>query len=250
MGTARALLLEAQSELRGNPAALLDIPLGLGLVCAFDGELDQARGYFEQTQRAADDAGDHWRSAEASFALTRMALAAGDAPAARRNAAKAVQVSQHLAGGHEPASASGLLALAELMAAGPDEETDAAERRFAEATEELERLEARWRRSVLLVLRAELELSRGRFAEALRYAEAGLPERVDDGIIKLSHCRVVQAEASLGLGRIEAAAQFAAEASAERLSARMRARLATVRAALEERDSPRPAHTVLQTAGG
>jgi hypothetical protein len=102
----------------------------------------------------------------------------------------------------------------------------------------------------LMVLRAELELSRGRFAEALRFADAGQPDRADEGIIKLAHCRVVQAEASLALGRAEAATAYVVQASPDQLSARMRARLSTVRAVLERGAFSREAHTDLQTPAG
>jgi tetratricopeptide (TPR) repeat protein len=250
MGKARELLLEAQAELRGSPGMLLDIPLGLGLTHSFFGEVDAAHGWLEQTVRAADAAGDHWRSAEGSFGLVRLALAAGDAAAAVLNARKAVEVSEHLSGGHEPPLASGFLALAQLLAASRGEGSEVeAEQRFDETVEELKRIEAFWRASLLLILRAELELSRGRFTDALRFAQAGEPLRADEGVIKLVHCRAIQAEACLALGQLDDAQRYWALACQGELSARMRTRMATVKAALDRGSVTPRAHTDLQTSG-
>jgi tetratricopeptide (TPR) repeat protein len=225
-----------------------DALLGQGMVALFRGSVAEGTQALLRAQVVAAEESDHWRHAEALFALCRSALEAHDACAAVEWAQRALAVADKLAGGDEPMLARALLGLARLMRAAESGKTDEeALELLLSSSEELRRLEARWRLMVVTRFHADLELRAGRLsaAEDLACEASALEKRTQLG------CRgmpdVILAEIALARGQPQRARDHLQgalknAASAGELSAYFRSRVQSVASAIdpESKEAPSP----------
>ena len=156
---AAQFLDEAAAAAQSVRAVVNDVLWGRGMLAFQRGAYAQARELLEQAAASADAQGDHWRMAEAQFELCRLFLDQRQPEEALRAAEEVLPVANQMPEGEEPAVARGFVALSRLALG------DAAAREaLSAAIVELQRLEARWRATELLHLRAELDLAAGRIA--------------------------------------------------------------------------------------
>jgi DNA-binding SARP family transcriptional activator len=231
---AAKLLDEAAAAAQSARAVVLDIEVGRGFVCCFNGEDAAAREHLRAAADGAHEAGDHWRETEALFALCRLALERGEAAEALRAAEAVLPVAQRMPEGDEPAIARGLLALARMLDAQQRGESDSqADALFFSAADELRRNEARWRLAQLLLLRADLDFAAGRFdqASALAQEVRGLG---GEFTVQMRHGRAHVLEAELALVRGDAACArehlTSALTAPGSIGARLRARISAAAA--------------------
>jgi DNA-binding SARP family transcriptional activator len=206
---AESLLLEARALAAAAGVEMIDIPWGLGLVCAFAGEYDEAVRHLETAVRLAGAEQDHWAECECLQRLALLELERGVPLRARDRAREMACVAAKMGEGSEAPFAATLQALADAMAgqAGADD-------RLERAIDVLRQIDAKALLSRALLIAAALDLDRGQPARAEARADearraAEVVGRRSDVVTVLA----IRARLALARGDLAAATRLVAAAA-------------------------------------
>jgi DNA-binding SARP family transcriptional activator/predicted ATPase len=193
---AEALLLEAQSIAERLGMNAIDIPLGLGCVRRYQGQIDEARSLLQQGWQLAQLAEDHWRECTCLINLVMLELEASQASVALDYCSELIHVSAQMGEGSEAPHAAALDAITRYLLQEPNA-AEALER----SRHTLKQIDSPRILSYIQTLVAEWNLHQGNYQQALTYAEEALEaaQVVDNpSEIALAGSALIQAQRQLG----------------------------------------------------
>lgn len=193
---AEALLLEAQSIADRLGMDTIDIPLGLGCVRRYQGQVEEARLLLHQGWQLAQLAQDHWRECTCLINLVMLELEAGQPLVALDHCSELIHVSAQMGEGSEASHAAALDAITRYLLQEPN-----AEAALERSRRTLKQIDSPRILSYIQTLAAEWNLDQGNYQQALIHAEEALESAqvVDNpSEIALAWSVFIQAQQQLG----------------------------------------------------
>ena len=171
---AAVLLNEARGLAEILQTQVIDIPWGLGLLCAMEGREEEARVALGRGAVLARDESNHWARFECLSRISMLDLTAGDLAAVEGRDGELREVAEKLGEGSERALAATLLALARRQGGNEGAELDL-------ALAELRAADSKGLLAYALIETGRLELADGDILAARGRAEEALKASTDVG---------------------------------------------------------------------
>jgi tetratricopeptide (TPR) repeat protein len=158
---AEAMLREAEELANRAGVALSEIPFGIGLIRAHDGDLDQAKEHLARALEMMRSSGDHWRACECMSRLVLIELERGRLEDALKRCGEFRELANKMGEGSEAPFAFALQSLVEWRSGD-----STAEDRVMAGLALLRNLDSKSLLAEGLILAAETHLGAGRLAPA------------------------------------------------------------------------------------
>ncbi len=202
---AEALLLEAQSIGDRLGLETIDIPLGLGCVRRYQGQVDEARSLLRQGWQMAQLAQDHWRECTCLTNLVMLELEAGQPSTALDYCSELIHVSAQMGEGSEAPHAAALDAVTRYLL----QEKNAAEA-LERSRQILKHIDSPRMLSYIQTLAAKWDFQQGNVKQAIARAEEALEAaQIVDNPSEIALAWSVLIQANRQFGNIDSAKQHA-----------------------------------------
>ncbi|MCL6435097.1 MAG: hypothetical protein K6T90_12960 [Leptolyngbyaceae cyanobacterium HOT.MB2.61] len=202
---AEALLLEAQSIGDRLGLETIDIPLGLGCVRRYQGQVDEARSLLRQGWQMAQLAQDHWRECTCLTNLVMLELEAGQPSTALDYCSELIHVSAQMGEGSEAPHAAALDAATRYLL----QEKNAAEA-LERSRQILKHIDSLRMLSYIQTLAAKWDFQQGNVKQAIARAEEALEAaQIVDNPSEIALAWSILIQANRQFGNIDSAKQHA-----------------------------------------
>ncbi len=196
MARAESLLLEAQTLAERVGLQTIDIPLGLGFIRRYQGNVEEARQWLEQGWKMAQIEQDHWRECTCLVNLVMLELEADHLVNALNYCHELTMVSAQMGEGSEASHTAALDAVIHYRLGTPE-----ADRMLERSRQSLQQLESLRMLAYVQTMAAEFDLWQGNMKQAIARAEEALAaaQRVHNpSEIALAWAVIIQASLQLG----------------------------------------------------